>query len=353
MKNSLKSYVFNLTLIILITGVTLWFALKDQYQEVMMLIGQMPWYWIVIILSWGLIYAVLVGCILTVFAKRNNKNYKYRQGIATGLVGMFFSGITPSATGGQFAQAYVFNKQGVKISEAASILWADFIVYQTTMMLYVTVLFIARFHYFMDMVGPWFWAIFVGYLVNIVVIAVLWTVALFPKLYVFLSGKLVSLLAKLRIVKNKERTLQEWTLQVESFIREIKLMHHDKKLIIKTVSLNIIRMTVQFMLPFYIMRAMGVDVGMNRFVDCLALSSFVLMANAFIPIPGASGGTELIFTALFISIVHSSILSSGVMILWRFSTYHFVMIAGAITFILVKRKYDKQRWKKEEGSLCE
>ena len=353
MKNSLRSYIFNLVLIILITVTTLWFALKDQYKEVMTLIGRMPWYWIVIILSWGLVYAVLVGCILTVFAKRNNKKYQYRQGIATGLVGMFFSGITPSATGGQFAQAYVFKKQGVKLSEGASILWADFIVYQTTMMLYVTILFIVRFHYFMDMVGPWFWAIFVGYLVNIVVIAVLWTVAIFPKLYVSLSGKLVSLLAKLHIVKNKERTLQEWTLQVESFIREIKLMRHDKKLIFKTVGLNIVRMTVQFMLPFYIMRAMGVSVGMNRFVDCLALSSFVLMANAFIPIPGASGGTELIFTALFLSIVHDSILTSGVMILWRFSTYHFVMIAGAIVFILVKRKYDKQRWKKEEGSLCE
>ena len=353
MKNSLKSYIVNLSLIIVLTAISLWFSLKDQFDEVMMLIGRMKWYWILIILVWGLIYAVLVGCILTVFAKRNKKGYRYRQGIATGLIGMFFSGITPSATGGQFAQAYIFKKQGIKISDAASILWADFIVYQSTMMLYVTILFLARFHYFMDMVGPWFWAIFVGYIVNLGVIGILWTVAIFPNLYVRLSGSVVGLLAKLHIVKNKERVLQEWTHQVNAFIHEIKAMRHEKRLIIKTVSLNVLRMTVQFVLPFYIMRGMGIAVGMDRYVDCLALSSFVLMANSFIPIPGASGGTEFIFTALFLSIVHNTILTSGVMILWRFSTYHIVMVVGAITFILVKRKYDQQRWKKEEGPICE
>ena len=41
-----------------------------------------------------------------------------------------------SATGGQFGQIYIMKKQGIKVSDAASLLWADFIVYQTTMMIY-------------------------------------------------------------------------------------------------------------------------------------------------------------------------------------------------------------------------
>ena len=85
----------------------LWFALKDHYQEVMTLIGGMHWYWLVIILLWGIAYACVVGWILAVFAKRSKKDYTVLQGIANGFVGIFFSGITPSATGGQFAQAYI------------------------------------------------------------------------------------------------------------------------------------------------------------------------------------------------------------------------------------------------------
>ena len=49
------------------------------------------------------------------------------------MIGRFFSGITPSATGGQFAQAYTFSKQGVKLTSASSIMVMMFITYQIGM----------------------------------------------------------------------------------------------------------------------------------------------------------------------------------------------------------------------------
>ena len=222
-------------------------------------------------------------------------------------------------------------------------------------MLYVTILFLARFSHFMAIIGPLFFGILLGYLVNVCVIGVLWTMALFPRLYVRLSQGCVKILAKLHIVKNKEKTLSSWTAQMESFTTEIKKMQHEKKMILQAVVLNIVRMTIQFTLPYFIMKAMGVSVGADRFIDCLALSSFVLMANAFIPIPGASGGTELVFTALFQSVVKHAALASGVMILWRFSTYHVVMLVGAVVFLFLKRKYDSEKWMKEEkeADVCE
>lgn len=349
MKSSLRSYLLNFLVIIGLTVIALWFALKDNYHEVLALISNMKWYWLIIILSWGIVYSLVVGKILSLFAKRYDKKYTFIHGFQNGLVGSFFSGITPSATGGQFAQAYIFKKQGIKYSDGASILWADFIVYQTTMMLYVTVLFLLRFTHYMDIVGTWFLAIFVGYIVNLLVIGVLWTMALFPRLYVRLSQWAVHILAKIRIVKNKEKTLATWTIQVEGFTSEIEKMRHEKKLILKTVLLNILRMTIQFVLPFFIAKALGVSIGWDQFVDCLALASFVLMANAFIPIPGASGGTELVFTSLYCILVPSATASS-IMILWRFSTYHVVMLVGAFIFLFLKRRYDDEKYKGKQHS---
>lgn len=344
MKNSLRSYIVNFLVIIGLTVVALWFALKDNYHEVLTLIGNMKWYWLIIILSWGLVYSLVVGKILQLFARRHQKKYTFIQGVQNGFVGSFFSGITPSATGGQFAQAYIFKKQGIKYSDGASVLWADFIVYQTTMMLYVTLLFALRFTHYMNIIGPWFLAILIGYIVNVMVIGILWTMAIFPKMYVRLSRFGVHILAKLRIVKNKEKTLATWTIQVEGFTAEIDKLHHEKKLILQTVVLNVIRMSIQFTLPFFIANAMGIAIGWDRFVDCLALASFVLMANAFIPIPGASGGTELVFTQLFSFLVGSYASASSIMILWRFSTYHVVMLVGAVVFLYLKRKYDHEKY---------
>lgn len=344
MKKSFKSYIMNFVLIIALTIAALWFALKDNYHEVLSLISNMKWYWLVIILLWGMLYSVVVGAILSIFARRVKKDYSLIAGIQNGLVGSFFSGITPSATGGQFAQAYIFKKQGIGYSDGASILWADFIVYQTTMMIYVTILFFLRYTHYVSMIGPWFYAILLGYVVNVCVIGVLWTMALFPKLYIKLSRLAVQLLARLHIVKNKEKTLHNWTIRMEAFTSEIKKMHHEKEMIIKTVILNVLRMSIQFVLPFFIAQALGMHLGMDKFVDCLALASFVLMANAFIPIPGASGGTELVFTALFTYVLPTAAIASSTMILWRFSTFHVVMLVGAFIFIYLKHKYNNEKW---------
>lgn len=348
MKNSVKSYVINVFIITALTIVALWFALKDNYQEVITMISGMKSYWLVLILFWGIMYSCISGYVLTVFTRKNKKNYRFREGLSNYLVGFFFSSITPSSTGGQFAQAYIFKKQKIKISDGASILWADFIVFQTTLMVYVTVLFLLRYSYYMEMMGGILIVlILAGYGINLAIIAVLWTMALFPKLYVKLSGRVVCLLTKIKIVKDKQKTLASWSEQVTSFTKEIKRLHHNKRIIFKTVIFNMIRMSVQFSLPWVIANALGYPLGVEYLVDCLALSSFVMMANAFIPIPGASGGTEFVFTMLYGYLLRDSALASSIMILWRFSTYHFIMIAGAITFMILKYKYTKERIKEK------
>lgn len=358
MKNSFKSYALNLMIIVGFTVLVLWFALKDNYKSVMVLIMGIKWYWLLIILCWGILYAWIIGMIITTIVRRKYKPYTYIQGFQNGLVGIFFSGITPSATGGQFAQAYIFKKQGIEYHDGASILWADFIVYQTTMMIYVTILFVLRYQHYMDIIGPVFLIILAGYLFNICVIALLWTMALCPKVYVKFSKRVVLLLAKLHIIKNKEKTLVSWSIQVEGFTSEIKKMKHEKVMIFKSFILNVLRMSIMFILPFFIAKAIGIPLKNESFMDCLALSSFVLMSNAFIPIPGASGGTELIFTKLFYFLVGSYTSASSIMILWRFSTYHIILMIGAATFLYLKRKYAREKVCKEtqeikEETVCE
>lgn len=341
MKNTLRNYILNFLIIIVLTVGALWFALKDNYEEVFQLICGMKWYWLVLILAWGFIYSIVAGWVLSLFGKRYKKDFTFRQGVENGLVGSFFSGITPSATGGQFAQAYIFKKQGIKLSDAASLLWADFIVYQTTMMAYVTVLFILRYRHYMEIIGPLFVMILVGFVINIGVIGVLWTMALFPRMYQKFSSLGVRLLSNMHIIKDKERTLKAWSHQLHSFTKEIQTLKHEKMLIFKTVLINIFRMTLLYSLPFVIAQAIGVNLPYSALLDVIALSSFVSMANAFIPIPGASGGTEAVFVLLFATVLGGANASS-IMILWRASTYHLVMLIGASVFLWCKHYYSKK-----------
>ncbi len=61
---------------------------------------------------------------------------------------------------------------------------ADFIIYQTTMMIYVSILFLLRFAYYSAQ-SAWFNIILLGYIINAVVVVALYTIALF---LVFISS---------------------------------------------------------------------------------------------------------------------------------------------------------------------
>ena len=342
------SYLWNFVLIAVITIVALWFALKDNYQKVVHAIGKLNGFSLTIILVWGILYTCVWGLVYVVLGRKFKKNYSVLNGIVVAFTGTFFSGITPSATGGQFGQAYILKKQGIAYSDGASILWADFIIYQTTMMVYVTILFCMKFFYYSHQ-SAWFTLVLAGYVVNFVVIFGLYTMALFPKIYIHLSQWIVKVLSRLRILKNPEKTLESWTLQMTSFTSEIKKLAGDKKAIVECMLINTVRLTMLYALPFLIARLLGIHLAMDQLVDVIALSSFVTMANSFIPIPGASGGTEMMFSILFSPIMGS--LTSAVLILWRVSTYHIILVVGGVIFMVAKAYYDRRD--AIEGKECE
>ena len=66
-----------------------------------------------------------------------------------------------------------------------------------------------------------------------------------------------------------------------------------------------------------------------------------MLANAFIPIPGASGGTELMFVGMFGLIISNPVEVTTVMLLWRFLSFYLIIIIGAIIFFFILTKIRK------------
>ena len=340
MSKSSKNYVMNFMLIILLTAFGMWIALKDNFNEVITTLTNIDFGILIVILIWGLIYQVMVGCILTIVTRRNKKGYKLRQGIQCSFVGAFFSGITPSATGGQFAQAYIFHKQGLTISDGASILWIDFIIYQSVMTVYAAIMMILKFNYYYNEQKSFFLLVLLGFFISSAIIIALWLMLKLPKVYVKLSKFIVKIFHKIHLVKDEEQTLNQWNSSLLAFIEEIQKIKNDKKMIRNVAFLTVIRLTMYNILPYVIMLAIGLKPDFSIILDVIALSSFVSLANSFFPVPGASGGTEVSFLLIFKTLVNDTSMVSSIMVLWRLSTYHFILIVGGIVFMASKLYYD-------------
>lgn len=343
-----KKYLFNILLVVGVTAAAMYFALKDNFKEIVDAIARMNPITLFLVLCWGVLIVAVCGVGYQVLGRLFREDYSLKEGLIVSFVGNFFAGITPSSTGGQFGQIYVLKKQGIGYAQGASLLWADFIIYQTTMMIYVTILFVLRFTHYVNLSG-WFWFVFAGYLVNLGVIITLYTLALFPKVYIRLSGKAASLLAKLHIIKNPEKTSAKWQEKVTGFTANVGMLSRNKSVMIKCGLVNMIRLSLYYSLPYVIAKGLGIDLAYGVLVDTMALASFVTMANSFVPLPGASGGTEVFFTLMFKHMLKD--LTGAVMLLWRFSSYYIPVIAGAVVFLIFKGKKDREDDIHEAGTM--
>ena len=333
-----RKYIMNILIVAVLTVAVMYFSLKDSFGTAVSAISKMGWT-ILLVLSWGLVYTCIWGISYKLLGQKYKKDYSLKDGIIVAFVGTFFAGITPSSTGGQFGQAYVLKKQGISLGNGASMLWADFIIYQTTMMVYVTILFLMKFSYYVNQSG-WFWLVFFGYIINFVVIFGLYTIALFPKVYVKLAVWLAKILSKFKFVKDPEGLVEHWNQQMTHFTGEVKALSQDRNIIFKCMLANLVRLTMLFALPWVIALCLKIPMDSEALINTLALSSFVTMANSFIPLPGASGGTEIMFGLMFGSMYKT--LTGAVMLLWRLSSYYLPMIIGAVVFIVFKSAHDKK-----------
>lgn len=335
MKKLLKNRYFSMTIVVLITAFVLWLTLKDDFNDVMELLLSADIRWVIVVFGMVVLYQVLIGLILVTLTRTSKKDYRITSGIKNAFIASFFHGITPSASGGQLAQVYVFKKDGVPISDSASILWMDFILYQATMVVTMVVFLLLRFNYFYYEHSSFFALVLIGFGINTVVIFGLWAIARFKKFYTWVSTTGINIGHKLRLVKDKEKTLLNLETQLERFESETKKLQGNKKILFTVIPLNVLRLLAYYSVPFFCAKALGVTVSLNEIVSILALSSFVSMINAFIPIPGASGGTEATYVLMF-STVFGKLGAKSTMILWRFATYYFVMLIGGLMFIVLK-----------------
>ena len=334
-----KSYTFNIILVVSVTVLVMWLVLKDNAADIFGMLQRANYWYVLLILLMMLLTRVLLGWTLMTEVHLSDPRYNLTQGTINAFIASFFNGITPSSTGGQFAQMYAFRKQGVPVSRSVGVLWMDFIIYQTTMVISVLILILLRFSVFYVRYSQFFIIVLFGFLVNAAVIAGLWAMVRFPSFYTWLTTTGMNIGYKIHIVKDKEKTAANIKRQLSEFQKEVEILRHHKQMILKIAAADLLRLLLYYAVPYYCARALHVDIDISMFIDVLALSSFVSMVNAFIPLPGASGGTEASFILMF-STIFGKINASSIMILWRVMTYYLMLLAGGIVFIYSRTQRD-------------
>lgn len=335
LKKLFSSYAFNLFLITAIAALVFWLTWKNNPQDVWVMLLNADRKWVAVFLLAVVANRCLSGWTICEETRLYYPHFPLSQGIVNAFVGGFFNEITPSATGGQFAQVYLFRKQGVNVTDSASVLWLDFILYQSTVVGLVLLLLILKFHTFYIGFSQLFFIVTLGFLVNTGVIMSMWALLNSSKFHHWLTTTGISIGTKLKLVKNKEQALNSLEKNMAIFEKEVEVLsrHHD--LTVKVCIGQLLRLLLFYSMPWFAAKALYMTPINAGYLDALALTSFVTMVNAFIPTPGSSGGTEGVFLLMF-STIYGKSSASAVMILWRFMSYYLDMIIGGVIFLFAR-----------------
>ena len=335
MNEKLKK-VANIIVLALVTCLVLYFSLKDNFNTIINEIINVNIFWLVISFLLAISFWFFKAIATTRIANIFKKDYSIKQGMRLVLETNFFHAITPFAVGGQPYEIYSLKKSKLKITEATNVSIVNFIVYQIALVLLGIIAIVYNHHFVLlkenDLLKN---LVVIGFLVNFIVIVALFLLTCTKKINKILMKFIIKVLNKIHLVKNKDEKIKQFNEYLNEFHQGAKILLHDKKLFIKLIFVHFIGLISSYLIPLTLTYAMGISSYTG--IEAIVLSSYVMLIGAFVPIPGGTGGLEYGFMTFYGSFIKGSKLNA-IMLLWRFITYYFAMILGAILLGIRKKE---------------
>lgn len=327
----MKNLKKNSLLLLLITAVVVFFVIKDDFNDIVNALSKANIIFIILGMAFSVLYWFFKSLALHNIVREYREKIKLKQIFKQITITQFFNGITPFASGGQPMQIYMLGKSGLKFTHSTNIIVQDFILYQMALITHGVIAVLLNMKFGLVETNPLLKTLtIVGFTINTLVGLCLLFVSFSTKFNRFVVNNVIGLFSKMKLVKNKEKTINSWKLKLKEFNESAILLREKKSLIVKGYIYNIIGLACYYLTPLFVIYALGFGSSVT-IMSVYACCAYVSIIGAFVPLPGGSGGIEGSFLEFFGHFMVPST-TKAVLLLWRSITYYLAMIVGAITF---------------------
>lgn len=269
---------------------------------------------------------------------RNLKLMEYEINFSTSIkyaiVGLFFSSVTPSASGGQPMQVYYMHKDGIQVSHSSLVLLMDLASFQFVTVTMAIVGYIAEHKLLVNTLGSIKYLVLLGIILNTLVMLLILT-AIFSKRFI---GKFIDficlILGKIKY-KKVDKFKEMATYQVKEYKESAKYFSENKLTVLKVLMTTTVQIVALHSVPFWIYKAFGLS-GYSL-GTVVMLQAVLYISVSALPLPGAVGVSESGFMVIYKTLFPVQILSSAMLVSRGISFYLLVLLSGifiAATHIL-------------------
>lgn len=285
------------------------------------------------------VFLVMEGEIIRLLLYCQGERVSFWTTVKIGLIGIYYSYITPSSTGGQPAQVVYLLRDKVPAGNSTAVLFVKFFAYQLSFVL-CTLASLAYMYPELKAENP--------QLIPVVIVGIaingLWIIAI-PLLFCApvlhgLSNAVVWLLGKCGFLKKRALYIEKVRGFESDFASYTEKFRRKKRYYVYSVLLSIPQVILQMSVLCVIFRAFSCDAP---YIELLCMQTMLQASVCFVPLPGASGAQEFGFTMFFNSYFSSGDRIYTAVLVWRFFTYYLIVILGALLVVFDQILYGRKR----------
>lgn len=324
-----------------IVAVLLFGIFNQEFGNVFATMAGLTPGWLTLAIVITVIFFGFEGGIICLLMRSQHIPMGWGSSIKIGLIGIYYSYITPSSTGGQPMQAAYLRRDNIPVGLSTAVLLMKFFCYQCAFVL-CSLVFYCMMYGKLQAENPGILPLIVlGLLINGG--SILFFASLFIKPVFHVICRFAKWLAsRFRFFRERFRlleTIDKFEADFGSFTDNFK---EKKASVLWGIVLSIPQFFLQMSVIFFIFRAFGYrDVS---YWEIVAVQSLLQVSVSFMPMPGASGAQEIGFSSYFRGYFVHNDLYAAVMV-WRFFTYYLVVIAGALLVVIDQFLYRRRQLK--------
>ena len=336
MKN--KKYILTFLLLIIIILLT-YFKLfnKKSIQLIILNINRLSIYTILICILFIIIYFLLHSIYMKTILNSLRVKVPFAKCIYYCLIEFYFSGITPSSTGGQPVQIYQMTKDKIPIRKSYITLMLNTIYFKLIILILGIISFFYTKNYLISNKLYLFFFI-LGIIVDLILVIGLILLIFKQSIIKKILKIIINKLNNIRLFNNKFKNFN-----INEFLKkykdELNYIKKNKKIIIINFFITLVQRILLFSIAYILY--ISLDFNKYSYIDLLMIQISVQVSIEALPLPGGSGLSENMFKDMFASLFGLKLCDIAMIFTRAFSFY--IPLAISVIVILFTKIFTAKK----------
>ena len=331
MSGEKKKRILEAAFFLLVMGLTFYTFFHGQdLKEIRASILEVRPAFLILAAFLSLFFISMEGVMIWYLLHFMNRTCRMTRCISYSCIGFFYSGITPSATGGQPVQLYYMQKDGNRLSDSTVVLMTVALIYKFVLVVLGAVLLAFWRRQLTERLGAYMFLYVLGLFLNLFLVALILTVMLRPSLIRRVANGGIRLLEKAGFLKHSDGHAEKLDRFIDNYREAVGWLLAHRNKVAAVTAMTFLQRCSLFLLTGVVY--LGLGIHKTEFLTVLLLQASVYIAVDMLPLPGAQGITELMYQAVFLPVFSARYLLPS-MVITRGLNFYFPLLASLLVVI--------------------